>query len=104
MSRINRAEGHEELHICTSLDLLNHQSDVEDSLCLPDAVVIFRDPVLCYDCLETRKMANENDDHIKVRCIDQNAREFAVQSMYGVKYDPHQLPAGCTLFSFPLHG
>ena len=36
-------------------------------------------------------MANETDDHIKVRCLDQNARESAVQSMYDVKYDPHHL-------------
>ena len=54
---------------------------------------IFRGLALCYDCLETWKLANENDDHINVRCIDQNARESAVQSLYGVKYDPHQPPA-----------
>ena len=60
--------------------------------------------VKCARTLIFLLLANENDDHVNVRCIDQNARESAVRSMYGVKYDPHQPPAGCTLFSFPLQG
>ena len=84
-------EDHEELHIWTRLDLLN-----EETLCLPDAV-IFRDLALCYDCLESWKMANENDDHIKLKCLDQNARESAVQSMYGVNCEVRSASASCWL-------
>ena len=62
-------------------------SDVDDSLSLPDPV-IHLDVAPNTDCLEMSKMANEDDDHIRVGCFDQNAGESAVQSMDDVKDDP----------------
>ena len=62
-------------------------SDVDDSLCLPDPA-IHRDVAPSNDCIETLKMMYENDDHIRVRCLDQKAGESAVQSMDNVEDDP----------------
>ena len=71
---------------------LNYQttckfSDVDYSLGLPDPV-IHRDVAPITDCLEMFKMANENEVHIRVGCLDQNAGESTVQSMDDVKDDP----------------
>ena len=55
---------------------------------------VFPDPVIhcdvapITDCLEMFKMSNENEVHIRVGCLDQNAGESAVQSMDYVKDDP----------------
>ena len=62
-------------------------SDVVDSLCLPDPV-IHRDVAPSTDCIEMLKMMYANDDHIRVRCLEQNAGESTVQSMDDVKDDP----------------
>ncbi len=40
----------------------------------------------------------DNDDHVRVRCLDQNAGESAVQSMDDVKDDP------CVGFLLVVHG
>ena len=72
-------------------------SDVDDSLGLPDPV-IHRDVAPSTDCIEMVKMMYENDDHIRVRCLDQNAGESAVQSMGDVKDDP------CVGFLLVAHG
>ena len=71
-------------------------SDVDDSLCLPDPV-IHRDVAPSTDCIEMLKMMYENDDHIRVTCIDHNAGESAVPSMGDVKDDP------CVSFLLATH-
>ena len=38
-------------------------------------------PMLMTRCVEMLKMMYKNDDHIRVRYLDQNAGESAVQSM-----------------------
>ena len=64
----------------------------------------FPDPVIHHDvapgtdCIEMLKMMYENDDHIRVRCLDQNAGESAVQIMDDVKDDP------CVGFLLVAHG
>ena len=64
----------------------------------------FPDPVIqgdvapSTDCIEMLKMMCENDDHIRVRCLDLNAGESAVQSMDDVKDDP------CVGFLLIAHG
>ena len=99
------SEGHEEGESRTALN--SHSSckfsDVDDSLCLPDPV-IHRDVAPSTDCIEMLKMMYENDDHIRVICLVQNAGESAVQSMDDVKNDPCMgflLAAHCCHISSP---
>ena len=44
------------------------------------------------------KMMSENDNQIRVRCLDQNAGESAVQNMDDLKGDP------CAGFILVAHG
>ena len=71
-------------------------------MCFPDPV-IHRDVAPSTDCIEMLKVMYENDDHIRVRCLDQNAGESAVQSMDDVKDDPCvgllQVAHGCHILS-----
>ena len=61
--------------------------DVMDSLSLL-ATVFYHDFAFWSDCLEMWKEKNENQDHVRVRCLDRNCRGSAFQRMDDVKEDP----------------